>query len=298
MLALAQAGQIADRIRERHPGTAVEIEVIRTRGDVLQDAPLDRIGGKGIFVREIEEALRDGRIDLAVHSMKDMPVELAEGLVLGAVPEREDPRDVFVSPNRGSLRALPPHARIGTGSLRRRCQLLRLLPGARVVSLRGNLDTRLRKIASEKLDGIIVAAAGLRRMGWTERIAEYLPVTDWVPAPGQGAIGLELRRGDAVTAGRIAFLDHPPTSAETSAERAFLRRLGGGCQLPVGACGSARGDRLMVWGFVSDPDGREIVRREIRGVARESESLGTILADLLLADGARKMLEAAYGGTR
>ncbi len=295
-LALVQARQIAGRLEARHPGLKAPLAVIRTRGDIFQDVALAKIGGKGVFVKEIEEALLRGEIDLAVHSLKDVPVDLAPGLALGAVPAREDPRDALVGREGCSLEALPPGARIGTGSLRRRCQLRRALPEVEVVPLRGNLETRLRKIATERLDAVVVAAAGILRMGWERRICQYLSPEVMLPAPGQGVLALEVRAGDRATRERIAFLHHEPTARAVEAERAFLRRLGGGCQLPVAAHAWFDGETLVFRGLIASLCGADLLRDEVRGAAAEAEILGAAVAERLLARGGQALLDAAYRG--
>ena len=220
-LAMTQTRWVADILKRRIPETEVEIQVIKTKGDIMQDVSLVKIGGKGVFVREIEEALLRGEIDMAVHSMKDVPAELPEGLTIGVIPEREDPRDVLIGRDRIKMEAMPRGARIGTGSLRRGIQVRSLLPDVQIVPLRGNLDTRIRKIESEGLDGVIVAAAGIRRMGWVQRVSQFIPVELMLPAVGQGALGIEMRMEDGKMAEALSFLNHPATWIEVGAERAL-----------------------------------------------------------------------------
>ncbi len=290
-LALTQTNMIADKIRRRFPHLAVDISVIKTKGDIMQDVSLVKIGGKGVFVKEIEEALLNGSIDLAVHSMKDVPAELPAGLTIGVIPQREDPRDVLISKHNRKLEEMPKGARIGTGSLRRGYQLLNLLPDLQIIPLRGNLDTRIRKIEVDDLDGVILAAAGLKRMGWVDRIVQYLPVELMLPAVGQGVLGLELRADDKETAETLSFLDHETTRQEAAAERAFLSRLGGGCQLPIAAYGKIQESQLTIRGLVGGMDGRVMIRDEVVGAVGESEALGRTLAEKILSRGGRELLD-------
>lgn len=254
------------------------------------------LGGKGVFVKEIEEALMAGEIDMAVHSMKDMPSELPEGLEIGAVPRREDPRDVLVSRGRRKLEELPKGARIGTGSMRRAMQLLHLLPDLEVVSIRGNLDTRLRKIELENLDGIIVAAAGMRRLGLAGEISQYIAVEWMIPPAGQGALGIEIRKEDREISDGIAFLHHGDTAAEVFAERAFLARMGGGCQVPMAVHARKQGDRLVLLGLLGSVDGRVVITESARGDARGGPDLGRDLAERILSRGGQAILDVFYDG--
>jgi len=273
---------------------AIETVVIKTKGDILQDVPLAKVGGKGLFVKEIEDALLREEVDIAVHSMKDVPMELPDGLEIGVMSEREDPRDVLISKDQRGLADMPVGARIGTGSLRRGFQLLHLFPDIELVPLRGNLDTRIRKIQTDSLDGIIVAAAGLRRMGWADRITEVIPVEIMLPAVGQGALGIELRKNDEAVHRAVSFLNHPRTWVEVSAERAFLKRLGGGCQLPVAAYGVKDGNGLTVTGLLGSLDGRELIKDEVRGASEDAEVLGTLLAEKILSKGGQAILAEVY----
>lgn len=272
----------------------MELVTIRTKGDILHDVPLARIGGKGVFIKEIEEALLRGDIDLAVHSMKDLPAELPEALDIAAIPLREDPRDVLISRGDRRLGEMPGGARIGTGSLRRGVQLRNRRSDLEIVPLRGNLDTRIRKLETEGLDGVIVAAAGLRRMGLVSRISQFLPVGVMLPAVGQGAIGVEIRRDDARCREAVQFLNDPETSVEVGAERAFLKRLGGGCQLPIAGFAKKNGDGISVEGLVGSLDGRIVVRRQVQGSAAAFVALGEGLAERILAEGGRELLEELY----
>jgi len=287
-LALWQARWVSAQLAAL--GHECRIEIVKTTGDKITDVPLAKVGTKGLFTKEIEEALLEGRADLAVHSLKDLPTELPEGLVLAAVPEREDPRDAVV----GSLLAdLPRGAKVGTSSLRRSAQLRRLRPDLVIESVRGNLDTRLRKLGEGKYDAILLAAAGLKRLGWGGRIAEILPVETMCPAVGQGALAIETR---AAGAGHDAArgMDHAETRAAVFAERGVLGALGGGCQVPIGAYATVDGGRLRLLALVASPDGGEVVRGEAEGAASEAESLGRALGRELLDRGARRILDAVY----
>lgn len=288
-LALRQARWVAERLAEA--GRESRLEIIRTTGDKLRDAPPAGIGGKGLFTKEIEEALLEGRIDLAVHSLKDLPTELPAGLRLAAVPPREDPRDAMVG---GRLAELPRGARVGTSSLRRSAQLRSLRPDLRIEPVRGNLDTRLRKLEEGRYDALVMAAAGLKRMGWQERISECLPA-EWVcPAPGQGALAIETRAaGEAALI--CAALEDGTARAEVTAERAVLAGLGGGCQVPIGAYAEVREGRLAIRAAVISPDGSRVIRAELEGPAAQAAELGRELARRLLESGARAVLEAVYG---
>ena len=293
-LALAQANWVADRITGRHPDCRVELVIIKTTGDRIHDIPLAQVGGKGLFIKEIEEALLAGEVDLAVHSLKDMPAVVPEGLVLGAVPPREDPRDVLISERYASLAELPAGARLGTGSLRRRAQLLHLRPDLDIVALRGNVDTRLKKMAALGLDGLILAAAGLNRLGLGQVKRTAIPESQMLPAVGQGALGLEIRGGDYSIRKLVAFLDDPPTRMAVRAERAFLARLEGGCVVPVAAHGRVEGDTLVLEALISDLDGRRFLRDEVRGSPEDAEFLGGNLADHLLDRGGREILAELF----
>jgi hydroxymethylbilane synthase len=295
-LALTQSGWIADRIREHHPGVAVELVTIRTKGDILQDVPLAQIGGKGVFIKEIEESLLRGEVDLAVHSMKDLPAELPEALEIAVVPVREDPRDVLISRGGQELGEMARGARIGTGSLRRGVQLRNRMPWLEIVPLRGNLNTRIRKLATEGLDGVIVAAAGIRRMGWVAQVSEFLPVEFMLPAVGQGALGIETRRGDARCGDAVAFLHDPVTFCEVGAERAFLKGLGGGCQLPIAGFAKKNGGEILLEGLVGSIDGQVVVRDRVTGPAEAFATLGAGLAERILADGGRALLNEVCRG--
>lgn len=288
-LALAQAHWVKARIEERRPESKVEIVVLKTSGDRFIDAALQAIGGKGLFTKEIEDALLRNEIDLAVHSLKDLPTEMAQGLALVAVPEREDARDVLVTRERTSLDRLPPGARIGTGSLRRRAQLLYHRPGLSVVGIRGNVDTRLRKLDAGEVDALVMAAAGLKRIGRGDRIVEFLSTDICVSAVAQGALGLQARANDAGNE-EYSFLHHAPTAAEVTAERSFLSRLGGGCQVPVGGRAVVAGDEIAMVGVVASPDGKALQRGERSGKLVDAAKLGADLAEELLRAGADRIL--------
>ena len=298
-LALWQANHVAERLRAAFAGLSVRLETIKTTGDRILDVPLAAIGGKSLFVKEIEEALLEGRVDLAVHSMKDVPVDLPPGLIIAAVTKREDPSDVLISRTGARLKDLPSGARVGTSSLRRQAQLLHCRPDLAVVGLRGNLDTRIRKLDSEGLDAIVVAAAGVKRLGWMDRISEFLSPDVCLPAIGQGALGIEMRELRAESREPsipriVGVLDHPDTHTAVRAERAFLRRLGGGCQVPFAAHAEVAEAHLVLRGLVATPDGRRLVRGERGGTADECEAVGTALAEDLLARGAAEILQAIF----
>ncbi len=292
-LALWQAEFVQFEV-ERKTARKVEIERIKTTGDMILDVPLARVGGKGLFVKEIEEALLSGRIDLAVHSMKDVPTDLPPELAIAAITKREDPRDAFLSDKVKRFEELPKGARVGTSSLRRQTQLLGLRPDLVVLDNRGNLDTRIRKMEEGKFDAIILAAAGLRRLGWEKRITQVLSEEVSLPAIGQGALGIEIRRDDAETREAILFLADRDTSFAVRAERGFLKRLEGGCQVPIAAYGRTDGDAVFLQGMVGRPDGSEIVRGNARGTVADPEALGVALAEQLLARGAKEILDDVY----
>jgi hydroxymethylbilane synthase len=287
-LALWQADWVRQRLAAK--GNESRIEIIKTTGDKITDAPLAKVGVKGLFTKEIEEALLDGRADLAVHSLKDLPAELPEGLELTAVPEREDPLDAIVGKR---LADLPRGASVGTGSLRRAAQLRRLRPDLRIENIRGNLDTRLRKLDEGQYDTIVLAAAGLKRLGWASRIAEILPPDIMCPAVGQGALAIETRAHGAGSDACVV-LDHAATRAAVSAERGLLAALGGGCQVPVGAHAVWESDRVRLFGVVASPDGAELVTGQSAGPASEAARIGADLGAELLSRGARKILDSVY----
>ena len=293
-LALFQANWVKEKLAQAHPHLKVTLIKIKTTGDKIQDAPLAKIGGKGLFVKEIEEALIQKRIDLAVHSIKDVPTELPEGLYLSVITKREDPRDVFISKDGIKLKDLPRGARIGTSSLRRQAQLLHFRDDFVIVPLRGNLDTRLKKLKTLNLDGIVLALAGVRRLGLEERITEVIPTEISLPAIGQGALGIETRKGDEEVEETTRFLNDPESSIAISAERAFLKRLGGGCQVPIAAFGRIEDSTLKIDGMVGTIDGKRLIRHHVEGTVEEAESLGIKLAEVLLSKGAKEILEEVY----
>ena len=293
-LALTQSRWVQAQLLERHPDCRVELEIIKTSGDLIHDVPLSQVGGKGLFIKEIEEALLSGRVDLAVHSLKDMPAEIPAGLMLGAVPPREDHRDAFISARSASLAEIPAGGRIGTGSLRRRVQLLHHRPDLEIVALRGNVDTRLKKLETLGLDALILAAAGLNRLGLSHVYRGLLSESEMLPAVAQGALGLEVRTADNRLRQLIAFLDHPPTRIAVSAERAFLARLEGGCVVPVAALGKVEGEALTLEALISDLDGRHYLRERLSGHVDEAQSMGTALANRLLDLGGREILAELY----
>jgi hydroxymethylbilane synthase len=273
----------------------VQLVRIKTTGDKILDSPLAKIGGKGLFVKEIEEALLNERVDLAVHSMKDVPAELPQGLTLSTFPEREDPCDAFVSVKHENLGQLSRGARVGTGSLRRSAQLLHLRPDLELVPVRGNVDTRLRKLEDGEFEAVILATAGLKRFGFEDRISQVLSTKQMLPAIGQGALGLEVRRDDEQTRGLIDFLNDDETEVTVKAERAFLKELEGGCQVPIAAFCQVEGEVLHLEGLVAELDGSHVIRDKIAGKRKEAEGIGINLARRLLASGADKILEQIYG---
>jgi len=293
-LALWQANWVKSELERLHAGCRVELIKIKTSGDKITDVPLAKIGGKGLFVKEIEEALLEGRADLAVHSMKDVPVEIPRGLHMAVTTKREDPRDAFISAAGIPFARLPKGAKIGTSSLRRGTQLRHKRPDLIIVPLRGNLDTRLRKLKSEKLDAVIVAAAGLHRMGWQEQVTEYLPLEISLPAIGQGALGLECRIDDARINALIKPLNDSDTAVCVAAERAFLTRLEGGCQVPIAGHAELNGLELRLRGLVASLDGTRLIADEARGPIGLAASIGKGLAERLLDHGAGKILKEIY----
>ncbi|MFH1241094.1 MAG: hydroxymethylbilane synthase [Pseudomonadota bacterium] len=294
-LALAQSRWVKARIEGEHPRVQVELVRIRTTGDKILDSPLSKIGGKGLFVKEIEDALLENRVDLAVHSMKDVPVELSSGLTICTFPEREDPHDALISKGNQTLDRLPHGSKVGTSSLRRKAQLLYLRSDLDLVPLRGNVDTRLSKLESGDLQAVILAAAGLMRLGLASRISERLSLRRLIPAVGQGALGLEVRRDDAKTIGLLGFINHGPTEMVIRAERAFLKEMEGGCQVPIAAFGQLEGEKLHLEGMVADLDGTRLLRDKAVGEKDEPELIGICLANRLLDSGGREILRGIYG---
>ena len=293
-LALWQAEHVAALLQSAHPGLRIELVKMTTRGDKLLDAPLAKVGGKGLFVKELEQGMLEGDADIAVHSMKDVPVEFPDGLHLAAILPREDPRDALVSSAYPNFEALPAHAKIGTSSLRRQCQIKAYLPDCEILHLRGNVNTRLAKLDAGEFDAIILAAAGLNRLGMEHRITQLLPPELSLPAIGQGAIGIESRSGDDQISRLLEPLHDLDTATRVLAERAMNQRLNGGCQVPIAGYAELHGDHLRLRGLVGSPDGAHIVHGEISGPRSEAQALGVALAEDLLARGADKILEAFY----
>ncbi|MEX0740033.1 MAG: hydroxymethylbilane synthase [Pseudohongiella sp.] len=293
-LALWQAEFVRDALMAKNPGLRVELVGIATRGDKILDTPLAKIGGKALFVKELETAMLSGEADIAVHSMKDVPMEFPPGLFLPVICEREDPRDAFVSNHYASINALPQGARVGTASLRRQCQLLSLRPDLQIGSLRGNVGTRLGKLDSGEFDAIVLAAAGLLRLKLDERIAQFIPENLSLPAGGQGAVGIECREDAAEVIAMLSDMHHQDTADRVVAERALNRRLQGGCQVPIACYAELDGDQLHLRGLVGDIDGSRILRTERSGHRKDAEALGSAAAEDLLAQGAGEILEALY----
>lgn len=296
-LALWQAEHVRERMLALYPGLQVELVTLSTQGDRILDSPLAKIGGKGLFVKELEQGMLNGRADIAVHSMKDVPAGFPEGLGLGAVLEREDPRDAFVSNEYASIDDLPEAARVGTSSLRRQCQLRARRPDLEILDLRGNVGTRLAKLDNGEYDAIVLACAGLKRLGLVERITVALAAEQMLPAISQGVIGIECRVDDARTHALIAPLQHPETALRTLAERSLNATLAGGCQAPVAGYAELHADQLELRGLVGWPDGHEIIHGQISGPAEDAGALGRELAEDLLARGARTILDALLAQT-
>ena len=294
-LALWQAEHVRARLAAAHPGLTIELVSMTTEGDRILDAPLATVGGKGLFLKELEQALLDGRADIAVHSLKDVTVTLPAGLHIPVIGEREDPRDAFVSNSFASLAELPAGARVGTSSLRRTCQLRALYPQIEVVNLRGNVNSRLAKLDAGQFDAIVLACAGLKRLGLSERIRIELAPEILLPAVGQGVICIECRTGDGEVERLIEPLHHHATALRIAAERALNARLEGGCQVPIAAYAELSDDMLQLRALVGEPDGSRLIRGETQGEARRAEALGETLADELLRRGARTILDKVYG---
>nr|WP_312230856.1 hydroxymethylbilane synthase [Pseudomonas sp.] len=294
-LALWQAEHVKARLEAAHPGLQVSLVPMVSKGDKLLDAPLAKIGGKGLFVKELETALLEDQADIAVHSMKDVPMDFPAGLGLFCICEREDPRDAFVSNTFESLDALPAGSVVGTSSLRRQAQLLARRPDLKIHFLRGNVNTRLAKLDAGEYDAIILAAAGLIRLGFEARIRVFISAEHSLPAGGQGAVGIECRVGDAELQQLLAPLNHTETALRVTAERAMNKRLNGGCQVPIACYAILDGEQLWLRGLVGEPDGRRLLRAEQRGSAEDAERLGIEVAEALLAQGAGEILAAVYG---
>ncbi len=295
-LALWQAEHVRARLQQLHSGLQVELLTMSTQGDRVLDSPLAKIGGKGLFVKELEQGMLAGQADIAVHSMKDVPAELPAGLEIGAILEREDPRDAFVSNHCSTLAELPQGARVGTSSLRRQCQLRAVRPDLEILDLRGNVNTRLAKLDAGDYDAIVLASAGLKRLGMGERITRALEPEDMLPAIAQGVIGIECRSDDAAVKALIKALNHTETDLRTQAERAMNAALAGGCQAPVAGFSTITGDSIALRGLVGWPNGSAIIRGEISGQAAEAAVLGEQLAQELLERGARPILDELLGG--
>jgi hydroxymethylbilane synthase len=289
-LAVWQAEHVARKLAELHPGIHIELQRMVTRGDKILDSPLSKIGGKGLFVKELEQGMLDGKADIAVHSMKDVPMAFPEGLHLAVIMERDDPRDAFVSNKFSGLSNLPEGARVGTSSLRRATQLRERYPHLKILDLRGNVNTRLKKLDDDHYDAIILAAAGLKRLGFVERITALLPATESLPAIGQGAIGIECRQADHSVETLIEPLNHSETSLCVTAERAMNHRLNGGCQVPIAGYAELHEGRLNLRGLVGSPDGRQVVRVDMESSALEAKQLGEKAAEALLDKGAGDIL--------
>ncbi|WP_063663770.1 hydroxymethylbilane synthase [Aliivibrio fischeri] len=293
-LALWQAHFVKDALQAAHPGLEVELVTMVTKGDIILDTPLAKVGGKGLFVKELEVAMLEGRADLAVHSMKDVPVEFPEGLGLVTICEREDPRDAFVSNTYNNIDELPQGAVVGTCSLRRQCQLKEARPDLIIKELRGNVGTRLQKLDDGNYDAIILACAGLIRLGLEDRIKSAIEPEQSLPAVGQGAVGIEARLDDDRLRALLEPLNHPETANRVLCERAMNNRLEGGCQVPIGSYSLIDGDQIWLRALVGEPDGSVMIRGEVSGPVSDAEALGTQLADQLLSDGAKEILERLY----
>lgn len=294
-LAIWQAEWVQRQLKALAPDISVILKRIQTSGDKIQDVPLAKIGGKGLFVKEIEEALLRRDIDLAVHSMKDVPSALPEGLEIICVPEREDSRDALIAREGHTLATLPIGARVGTSSLRRQAQLLHARPDLEIAMLRGNVDTRLRKVREGQYDAIILAASGLKRLGWDQEVTEYLAVDVSLPAIGQGSLGLEGRKDDTWVRDLVAQFEHRPTRIAVTAERALLAGLEGGCQVPIAGYATLQGNTLTLDGLVASVDGKRYIRQVVSGPAEEAEAIGMRVAEQLLEGGAQPILQEIYG---
>ncbi len=293
-LAMWQAEFVKAELEKAHEGLVVELLPMSTKGDVILDTPLAKVGGKGLFVKELEVAMLEGKADIAVHSMKDVPVDFPEGLGLQVICEREDPRDAFVSNTYKSIEELPHGAIVGTSSLRRQCQIRAARPDLEIRDLRGNVGTRLAKLDAGNYDAIILAAAGLKRLKLEERIASFIEAEQSLPANGQGAVGIECRTDDERVKALLAPLEHTETRHRVIAERAMNTRLEGGCQVPIGAYAEIEGDTLTLRGLVGNPDGSQVIQGTTSGSKLEAEQLGIALADELLSKGAKAILDAVY----
>jgi hydroxymethylbilane synthase len=296
-LALWQANHVRDTLLKRHPELDVELVTMTTQGDKILDTPLAKVGGKGLFVKELEAGMLERRADLAVHSMKDVPVDFPDGLGLGAILPREDPRDVLISNRFAGLEELPAGARVGTSSLRRQCQLRAWRPDVGVLDLRGNVNTRLQKLDNGAYDAILLAAAGVKRMGWQERITQVLPPEQFLPAIGQGAIGIEIRLDDDRVRQLVAELNDDQTATRITAERALNEALQGGCQVPIAGYAEISHGVILLRALVGRPDGGKLIQGVISGRPEDAEELGRVLAQDLLSRGAREILDEVYGNS-
>ncbi len=297
-LALWQANHVREALIARHPELDVELLTMTTQGDKILDTPLAKVGGKGLFVKELETGMLEGRADLAVHSMKDVPVELPQGLCLAAVLPREDPRDVLISNTCSSIDELPQGARLGTSSLRRQSQLRARRPDLRILDLRGNVNTRLSRLDNGEYDAIMLAAAGVKRMGWEARITEFLPPEQFLPAIGQGAIGIEIRSDDARLSELVAELNDVQSATRIAAERALNEALQGGCQVPIAGYSEISHGVILLRALVGSPDGTRLVQGVVSGKPEDAEELGRVLAEDLLSRGAKQILDEVYGEAR
>ncbi|HSQ77253.1 MAG TPA: hydroxymethylbilane synthase [Nitrospirota bacterium] len=296
-LALWQAEWVKSELEKKYPGTSVTLTKIKTTGDKILDVPLAKVGGKGLFVKEIEEAMLEGEIDIAVHSMKDVPTFFPDGLHLSCITKREDPRDALLTRNKVKFKDLPQGANVGTSSLRRQAQIMNIRPDFIIHQLRGNVDTRLRKLKEGQYDAIILAAAGVKRLGLTENVSEYIDPKISLPAIGQGALGIECRVDDRELNDMIAFFNHADTRTCVTGERALLRRLEGGCQVPIACYGEMKNGKLHLIGLVGSVDGKRIIKDAIEGDPDKAEKLGVTLAEKLLSQGADVILREVYGNT-
>lgn len=290
-LALWQANYIKDQISKHFPDLTVDINVVKTTGDKLLDSSLSQIGGKGVFVKEIEEALLDNRIDIAVHSLKDVPSILPGGLVIGAISERDNPSDALVSKENLTVDKLPKGSRVGTGSLRRKSQLLHLYPHLEIVPIRGNVDTRIRKLDSDNFDAVVLAVAGLKRMGLDHNIIQIFEPDHLVPAPGQGIIAVECREDDNFTRELVDKINHIDSETASKVERSFLKTLGGDCNIPAGCYAEINGNMISAIGLIAEPSGKRIIKEKISGTKESCNSLGVELASLVLENGGSSILE-------
>jgi len=291
-LALWQAEEVARQLKQQHADIQIELVKMVSKGDKILDAPLAKVGGKGLFVKELEQAMLDGEADIAVHSMKDVPMSFPPGLYLPVIMQREDPTDAFVSNHYNSLEELPENARIGSSSLRRQLQIKEVMPAAEMLNLRGNVNSRLQKLDNGDYDAIILASAGLIRLQFESRIKTRIPPEQSLPSVGQGAVGIECRQGDSRIEALIAPLNHPDTHCRLTAERAMNQRLNGGCQVPIAGFALLEGNEIYLRGLVGQPDGSEVIRGEIRGPREQAAELGVKLAEQLLAEGAEDILKS------